>query len=78
MAVRQTSPLSRTYVEQAWVHLQPGEERDVHVHDRVDARRAGARSRGSTEHGRSYAYEVPNSLRLTGIADDHEIAATAT
>lgn len=69
--VRQTSPIARTYVEKAWVHLQPGEERDVMfmtesmigeptLHPYV------------REYGGEYAYEVPNSVRLTGIADDHE------
>ena len=71
VVVRQTSPLSRTYVEKAWVHLQPGEERDV-IFMTESMIGEPTLEPWVNEHGRSQAYEMPNSLRLTGIADDHE------
>ena len=68
--VRQTSEYARTYVEHAWVHLQPGEERDVMflteslIGDPLLGHEALER--------RERIYKEPNSVRLTGIADDHE------
>jgi hypothetical protein len=71
VVVRQTSPLARTYIEKSWVHLQPGEERDVLF---MSESMVGEPTLEPwvEERGRSYAYEVPNSVRLTGVADDHE------
>ena len=68
--VRQNGPLSRTYLEHAWVMLPPGGERDVTfwtesmIGDRVVERYA--------ERLKSHAWEMPNSLLLTGVADTGE------
>jgi hypothetical protein len=53
------------------VHLQPGQERDVMF---MTESMIGEPTLAPwvKEHGREHAYEVPNSVRLTGIADDHE------
>lgn len=70
VVVRQTDPLARTYLEHAWVVLQPGEERDVTfwtesmIGDPVVGERV--------KRWRSTSWETPNSLRLTGVADTGE------
>jgi hypothetical protein len=58
-------------VEKAWVHLQPGEERDVMF---MTESMIGEPTMAPWvhQHGRDQTYEVPNSVRLTGVADDHE------
>lgn len=69
VVVRQTSPFARTYVEKSWVHLQPGEERDVvfmtesMIGEPTLAPLVGERVRE--------IYKRPNSVRLTGVVDDH-------
>lgn len=68
--VRQTSDFARTYVEHAWVHLQAGEERDVMF---LTESLVGDPTWGTqTRERRDRIYKEPNSVRLTGIADDHE------
>lgn len=70
VVVRQTDALSRTYLEHAWVMLDPGGERDVRfwtesmIHDHTLAAYA--------EERQSRSWELPNSLRLTGVADTGE------
>lgn len=67
--VRQTSPLARTYLEHAWVELEPGKRRDVKVFTEwivgdetltpvVD------------EYGIERAFQEPNILRMTGVAEE--------
>jgi hypothetical protein len=67
VAVRQVHPVSRTYVEREWVHLQPGEERDVAFF--TESMLGDPALEKLTRKFKGFAYEVPNSLRLTGIAD---------
>lgn len=68
--VRQTSEWARTYVEHEWVRLQPGEERDVMflTESLIGDPLLGQRAREFQER----IYKQPNSVRLTGIADDHQ------
>ncbi|WIE50666.1 hypothetical protein [Pseudomonas sp. GM17] len=70
VVVRQSSPWFRTYVEKSWVHLQPGEERNVMFMSEspIGDPLLDVWMREFREH----IYREPNSLRLTGIADDHE------
>jgi hypothetical protein len=66
--VRQTSPFVRTYLDHAWVRLQPGEERNVRFLTESivgDPALAGF----VKEHSRRI-YKEPSSLRLTGIAQE--------
>ena len=68
--VRQTSRFARTYVEHAWVHLKPGEERDVMF---LTESLLGDPALGHlAREYREQIYKSPNSVRITGIADDHE------
>ncbi|MGV9336504.1 hypothetical protein [Nocardia sp. NPDC003726] len=71
VAVSQTSPLARTYIEKAWVRLQPGEERDV-LFMTESVLGDPVLKPLVDEIGEGFAYDVPNSLRLTGIVDDHQ------
>ncbi|MGB3675099.1 MAG: hypothetical protein WA988_11715, partial [Candidatus Nanopelagicales bacterium] len=65
--VCQTSPLARSYLDHAWVHLQPGETRDVRF--RTESMLGDpSLATYQREFGEDFAYELPNSLRLTGIA----------
>jgi hypothetical protein len=67
--VRQTSEFARTYLEHAWVRLQPGEERDVMF---LTESVLGDPLLGSfAAERRERIYKSPNSVRLTGIVDDH-------
>lgn len=79
--VRQTSPLFRTYVDKAWVHLSPGEERDVlfmtesMLGDPTLEPWVHSEEHTGRVHGMASDRLIdmtPNSLRLTGIADDHD------
>ena len=66
--VRQTSPFSRTYVDHAWVRLDPGEERSVRF--RTESM-IGDPTVGATIGDNTRAiYKEPNSVRLTGIAQE--------
>lgn len=67
VVVRQTGQLSRTYLEHAWVHLQPGEERDVRFW--TESMIGDPALMVYTRERQSLAWEMPNSLLLTGIAD---------
>jgi hypothetical protein len=69
VVVRQTSPLSRTYVEHTWVRLPPGGERNVLFMSESLVGDPNLANR-VREYGERI-YKEPNSLRLTGIADDH-------
>ena len=71
VVVRQTSPIARTYVEKAWVHLQPGEERQVLFMTESMIGDTALQSWVKREGGER-VYRMANSVRLTGIADDHE------
>lgn len=68
--VRQTSEYARTYVEHAWIRLGPGEERDVLflTESLIGDPALGEEARERRER----IYKEPNSVRLTGIADDHK------
>jgi M6 family metalloprotease-like protein len=70
VVVRQTSQFSRTYVEHAWVHLQPGAERNV-MFMTESVIGDPALEPLVREYGERI-YKETNSVRLTGIADDHE------
>ncbi|SBS74910.1 CARDB domain-containing protein [uncultured Microbacterium sp.] len=70
VVVRQTDRLSRTYLERAWVQLDPGEERDVRFWTES---MIGDPALGRFwEERKSQSWELPNSLRLTGVADTGE------
>ena len=66
--VRQTSPFSRTYVDHAWVRLDPGEERNVRfrTESMIGDPTVGAKIGDNTR----AIYKEPNSVRLTGIAQE--------
>ncbi|MBO0980159.1 hypothetical protein [Microbacterium sp. SD291] len=70
VVVRQTDPLSRTYLEHAWVVLQPGEERGVRFW--TESMIGDPAVEAMTEELKSRSWEVPNRLRLTGVADAGE------
>jgi hypothetical protein len=66
--VRQTSPFVRTYLDHAWVWLQPGEERNVRFLTESIVGDPGLA--GFVEENCRRIYEEPSSLRLTGIAQE--------
>jgi M6 family metalloprotease-like protein len=70
VVVRQTDPISRTYLEQAWVLLQPGEERDVRFW--TESMIGDPALAPRTKRLQSTSWETPNRLRLTGVADAGE------
>jgi hypothetical protein len=70
VVVRQTSRFFRTYVQHTWVHLQPREERNVMFMS--ESLVGDATLAHMVREYRERIYKEPNSLRLTGIADDHE------
>ncbi len=67
--VRQTSPLARTYLEHAWVELQPLERRDVKVYTEWIV---GDETLAPVveEYGIERAFKEPNILRMTGVAEE--------
>ena len=67
VTVRQTSPLSRTYLEHEWVRLDAGEEREVSF--LTEAMLGDPALRPYADERKHLAYRTPNSLRLTGVAD---------
>jgi hypothetical protein len=69
VVVRQTSPVFRTYLERTWVRLQPGEERSVMFMSESPV--GDPALVGMVREFGERIYKEPNSLRLTGIADDH-------
>ncbi|MET0859514.1 MAG: hypothetical protein ABW091_00665 [Microbacterium sp.] len=70
VVVRQTDRLARTYLEHAWVVLQPGEERDVRFW--TESMIGDPAVAAITKELRSISWETPNRLRLTGVADTGE------
>ncbi len=70
VVVRQTDRLSRTYLEHAWVVLQPGEERDVRFW--TESMIGDPALGRMTKEWQSTSWEMPNKLRLTGVADTGE------
>ena len=70
VVVRQTDQLSRTYLEHAWVVLQPGEERDVRFW--TESMIGDPALASITKERQSISWEMPNRLRLTGVADTGE------
>lgn len=70
VVVQQSDPLSRTYLEHAWVLLEAGGERDVRFW--TESMIGDTSLDTLTRERRSATWELPNSLRLTGVADTGE------
>lgn len=70
VVVRQTDRLSRTYLEHAWVVLPPGDERDVRFW--TESMIGDPVLEPVSKQWQSASWEMPNRLRLTGVADTGE------
>lgn len=74
--VRQTSPLARTYLEHAWVDLDPGEERAIAVFTEFVTGDETMAEYVDKQGGLGQAFEMPNRVRLTGVAGEACSGAT--
>jgi hypothetical protein len=74
--VRQTSPLARTYLEHAWVDLDPDEERRVAVFTEFVTGDETMMEYVDEQGGLGQAFEQPNVLQLTGVAGEACSGAT--
>lgn len=70
VVAQQTDPLSRTYLEHAWVWLDAGAERDVRFW--TESMIGDPALDRYTRERQVQSWELPNSLRLTGVADTGE------